>query len=125
MHIFGIFTGQKGCKVYNMDTETTMTSRDAVFREGVSPFKNGLTEEVDKGRDFPLPIVPFTLDEETEGMGNDSKELAVSTAPVLTSVDENDKWDGDPSNDQAVQPTDNIVEKQQRFSTRTKRQPIW
>lgn len=82
-----------------MNTKTIMNSRDVVFQEDNFPFKSGSTGLEDTRRNLPLPVVPLTLDEESKGMTNDSKELPNSTTPVSTRVDEDDTWNVNASDD--------------------------
>lgn len=53
----GYSPGQKGYKIYSLDTKNIKICRDVVFHESVYPFKNQTDLPDNMLRDTPLPLI--------------------------------------------------------------------
>lgn len=68
----GFNTGQKGYKLYHLETMEILVSRDVVFYEHVLPFKQNLPEK--ELNPIPIPIPDFETDKQRPNRNKSSVE---------------------------------------------------
>lgn len=59
----GYLFGQKGYKVFNLESHDVVISRDVIFQEDVFPFKK---DSFNESGEIPLPVIPHLINEDED-----------------------------------------------------------